>query len=162
MPELRALIKKTFLLTGAGILLGLLSNAVRPGGLPWAATQPYETFVPCPEPVKDVLPLDPGAFSVTDPSMLLIDARPNEAARCFQVPSALRVPFDYLRPVPDTMLKRIARSRAQKVIIFGDGGMPDNGHELARELAGGGIKNVFFVRGGIAGLPNEIKEAVTP
>jgi hypothetical protein len=34
------------------------------------------------------------------------------------------------------------------VVVFGDGGDPDSGEQLARELAGAGIRNVVFVAGG--------------
>ncbi len=34
------------------------------------------------------------------------------------------------------------------MVVYGDGGDPDSGEQLARELAGKGIRNVGFVRGG--------------
>jgi hypothetical protein len=33
-------------------------------------------------------------------------------------------------------------------VVFGDGGNPDSGEQLAREIAGKGIRNVRFVEGG--------------
>jgi hypothetical protein len=33
-------------------------------------------------------------------------------------------------------------------VVFGDGSSPDSGQEMARELAGRGMVNVFFVDGG--------------
>jgi hypothetical protein len=34
------------------------------------------------------------------------------------------------------------------VVVYGDGGAPDTGELLAREISGHGIKHVFFVEGG--------------
>ncbi len=153
---------KAILLAGAGVILGLMFNAARSNSLPLTAKQPYETFVPCPEPIKEILSIDPGAFAMTDPAILLIDARPLETYSVPDMPSVFHIPFDYLRPVHDTLLKRITQSRVKKVITFGDGGTPDNGHELARELAGSGIKNVFFVEGGAARLFFKEIEGVSP
>jgi hypothetical protein len=142
---------KAILLAGASGMLGLIFNVARSNSLPWTAKQPYETFVPCPEPIKEILSIDPGVLATADPAILLIDARSLEPyGRRYWVTNAINVPFDYLKPVTDVRLKQIAKSRAKKVIVFGDGGTPDNGHELARELAGSGIKNVFYIKGGLS------------
>jgi hypothetical protein len=37
-------------------------------------------------------------------------------------------------------------------MVFGDGQDPDSGEQLARELAGRGIRNVRFVQGGAPAL----------
>jgi hypothetical protein len=34
------------------------------------------------------------------------------------------------------------------VIVYGDGGRPDSGEYLGKEISGRGIKNVYFIRGG--------------
>ncbi len=39
-------------------------------------------------------------------------------------------------------------SNAARVVVFGDGRVPDSGREMARELAGRGMVNVFYVEGG--------------
>jgi hypothetical protein len=46
----------------------------------------------------------------------------------------------------------IAASGASQVVVFGDGKDPDSGEQLARELAGRGIRNVRFVQGGAPAL----------
>ena len=64
----------------------------------------------------------------------------------------MNVPFDYLDPTPKDVLKNLARkiavSGARRVIVYGDGDIPDTGEQLGREIAGYGIRNVFFLRGG--------------
>ena len=61
---------------------------------------------------------------------------------------AIAVPFDYLEPTSPEQVRRIASSGAGRVVVFGDGNNPDSGEQLAREIAGKGIRNVRFVEGG--------------
>ncbi len=69
------------------------------------------------------------------------------------------MPYDWLDPVPETVLRELARSiaasRATRVVVYGDGGRPDSGEHLGREISGRGIRNVAFVRGGAAALLGE-------
>jgi hypothetical protein len=62
------------------------------------------------------------------------------------------VPFDYLTPTCAAEVRGIAASGASQVVVFGDGKDPDSGEQLARELAGLGIRNLRFVQGGAAAL----------
>jgi hypothetical protein len=50
------------------------------------------------------------------------------------------------------LARSIAASGASRVVVYGDGGRPDSGEHLGREISGRGIKNVFFVRGGAAAV----------
>jgi 3-mercaptopyruvate sulfurtransferase SseA len=135
---------------------GLAFNAARPGGLPLVATAPYETMVPCPEPGGEVAAVEPGEVRAAGGSTLLIDARDAGAFAGGAVPGALNVPYDWLDPTPEESLRALARSvaatGARRVVVYGDGGRPDSGEHLARELSGRGIKNVSFVRGGAPAL----------
>ena len=65
---------------------------------------------------------------------------------------AWNIPFDYILPVTDGDIRKVASSGASGVIVYGDGGEPDSGRELARELAGRGINNVSCVAGGAQAL----------
>ena len=38
------------------------------------------------------------------------------------------------------------------MVVYGDGLEPDSGEELAKEIAGKGIRNVSFVQGGVKAL----------
>lgn len=141
-------------LAAAGISLGV--NWMRPTGLPLVAEAPYETLVPCPEPggpVEAVDSVDPGLRS---PRSFLIDARGHEHFAAAHVEGAVNVPYDWLDPLPDDVLdglaRRIAASRATRVVAYGDGGRPDSGEYLGRELSARGIRNVFYVRGGASAL----------
>ncbi|OGJ87418.1 MAG: hypothetical protein A2268_14795 [Candidatus Raymondbacteria bacterium RifOxyA12_full_50_37] len=150
MPELKQSLLIAVVLTAGVGLFALMFNALRPAGLPLFAVLPYETFVPCPEPVGEVY--STGAESCAKKGAFIIDARPAAEYEAFHVENALHVPFDYLVPVSREALATIARSRAKTIVVYGDGGQPDNGRELARELAGSGIKHVFFVDGGVAAI----------
>ena len=95
------------------------------------------------------------AVAAGDPrlgSALIVDARPPEERGSFVWPGALEIPYDYLSPTPPEAVQRIAASGAPRVVVFGDGGDPDSGEQLARELAGKGLRNVCFVRGGAPAL----------
>lgn len=71
----------------------------------------------------------------------------------------MNVPYDYLDPTPGSVIeelaRRIARSKAQRVYVYGDGEDPDSGEQLAREISGKGVRNVFFVRGGAPALQEQ-------
>jgi predicted sulfurtransferase len=133
-------------------LVGLSVNAVRPDGLPLVAAAPYQTLVPCPEPggpVEAIAPDDPLLHS---DRTFVVDARPAAEYRTGHLSGAVNLPYDWLDPVADQDLRAlaeaIARSGATRVAVYGDGGRPDSGEHLGREISGRGIKNVFFITGG--------------
>lgn len=134
-------------------VVALVFNAIRPEGIELVAKVPYEIFVPCPEPLGEVEVID-----VTSPLLapelvgsrktLVIDAGSERDFSGWHLDGAWNVPFDYIEPVDDKIVRRIAGSGARNVVVYGDGSEPDSGHELARELAGRGITNVHSVKGG--------------
>jgi hypothetical protein len=137
-------------------VVGFGANAVRPAGLPLVAAAPYDVLVPCPEPGGEVV-----AIAASDPSLgsqrtFVIDARSAAEFVSQHVAGATNVSYDWLDPVPDESLhdlaRRIAASRATLVVVYGDGALPDSGEHLGREIAGHGIRNVAFVRGGAPAL----------
>jgi len=132
--------------------LGLMFNAVRPRGLPIVATEAYEIFVPCPEPLGEVEGLNALDQRITEDRVLIIDARDKDEFSAWHLPSAQNIPFDYLEGVPEATVRKVASSGALRVVVYGDGQDPDSGRELARELAGRGVRNVFFVLGGAPAL----------
>jgi hypothetical protein len=137
-------------------LLALGVNALRPGGLPLVALAPYEVLVPCPEPGGPVAPVEPSDAALRGARVLLVDARDAASYRAGHFPEAVNVPYDWLDPLPEPDLKRLARqiaaSGATRVFVYGDGGRPDSGEHLGREISGRGIRNVGFVRGGAPAL----------
>jgi len=131
----------------------LVFNTVRPnGGLPLIARTPYQVLVPCPEPGGAVQPIPADDPALSYDRTFLIDARPAEEFNRQHLPGAVHLPYDWLDPVPDgdlqQLVEAIAASGATRVAVYGDGGRPDNGEHLGREISGRGIKNVFFVSGG--------------
>lgn len=124
--------------------------------IPFIATKAYEILVPCPEPGGAVTSMEP-----TDPSLFLeytfmVDAREKTDCGLWNFHNAMCVTYDYLDPTPATILtevsRQIAKSKAQRVIVYGDGQRPDTGEQLGKEISGYGIKNVFFVKGGAPAL----------
>jgi hypothetical protein len=132
--------------------LGVAVNLVRPQGIPFVQKTEYQILVPCPEGSGDAPAIAAEAPELRDARTLLVDARPAADHAKGHWPGAINLPFDYLEPAPKTEVKKIASSGATRVVVFGDGGDPDVGEQLARELAGAGIRNIFFVTGGAPAL----------
>lgn len=148
---------------GLAIAIGLTVNALRPqGSIPLIQRQPYDIVVPCPEPIGEAKAIPANDPRLADPRSLLIDARTESEFDTFHLSRAINIPFDWLGPpvAGETaeLAKRVARSHAQRVIVYGDGDNPDSGREWARLLAGGGIKNVFYITGGAKALRAQQRE----
>lgn len=144
------------LVAGASAALALAVNTVRSDGLPLVARTPYEVLVPCPEPGGEVTPVEPDELTLASQRTFLVDARSPGEHGAAHLPGAINVPYDWLDPLPECELRALARSiaasRATRVVVYGDGGCPDSGEHLGREISGRGIKNVGFVRGGAPAL----------
>jgi len=139
------------ILVAAAAALG--SNRLRSRGrLPLVATSEYEVVVPCPESKGSAEPVEASALSAGAPGLVLIDARDAQAFARWHAAGALSVPFDYLEPTSGDVIRRVLRTRGRRVVVYGDGASPDTGEQLARELAGKGVRNVGFVRGGAPAL----------
>lgn len=137
----------------AGLLLsglGLTFNALYSDGIPLVADKEYDILVPCPEPLGEVFPVEPDGLS--QEGTVVIDAREPEQFDEWHWAGASNVPFDFLDPVSPDKVADIIRTRARRIAVYGDGDDPDSGRELARELAGRGARNVFFVPGGAPAL----------
>ncbi len=150
--DLRTAVEEALLVAAAAAGAAIAFNALRPGGLPLVAEAPYQTLVPCPEPGGPVAAVSAGDPVIASDRSFIIDAR---AAREFSeqhLPGARNIPYDWLDPVPDDVMDEVAQdiaaSGAVRVVVYGDGGRPDSGEFLGREISGRGIKNVFFVAGG--------------
>jgi hypothetical protein len=127
-------------------------NGIRGDGIPFIQKEAYEILVPCPETTGTATAVAPDTAKLRDQRVAIIDGRPAEAFQRWHLARALNVPYDYLEPMQPTVIRRIAASGAREVLVYGDGDDPDSGEQLARELAGKGIKNVGFVKGGAPAL----------
>jgi len=152
LHSLRTALRDALIVVLGGAATGATVNALRSHGIPFVQKTAYQILVPCPEGGGDA-----PAIAASDPAVwqartLLVDARTAALHRRWHPRAALHVPFDYLEATPPAQVRRIAASGAARVVVFGDGGNPDSGEQLARELAGAGIRNVRFVEGGAARL----------
>ena len=145
-------LKDAVTITGISLVVGLLVNLVHPQAIPFVADEAYEILVPCPEPGGQVIGLDLNDAAIFTDAIFLVDARSRDDFDAWRFRQATNVPYDYLDPTPEETLhhlaKTIARSRAERVVVYGDGEVPDTGEQLAKEISAHGIKRVFFVRGG--------------
>jgi len=135
-------------------------NTVRADGLPLVQQEEYDILVPCPEPVGDPEEMVASDPRIKDKKSLLLDVRLKEEFDAWHIEGARNQPFDWLGPPVDeevkTVAKQVAASRAQRVIVYGDGDNPDSGQEWAKLLSGARIKNVFYVKGGAPALNPEL------
>jgi rhodanese-related sulfurtransferase len=127
-------------------------NLLRSEPLPWYQTEPHQIMVPCPETLGEARAVPPGELPQDDPRLLLLDARPQTEFDAWHPEGAILATYDWLEPVSPQLIKNAAASGAREVVVLGDGGDPDCGEMLARELAGKGLKNVGFVQGGASAL----------
>lgn len=151
-PWLRSALRDAVITVLASALVGGLLNLVRPHGIPFIQKSEYQILVPCPDGSGEAPAIAADAPEIRDARTLLVDARPAAEHAAGHLPGAMSLPFDYLDPAPPAQVKKIASSGAARVVVFGDGGDPDVGEQLARELSGAGIRNIFFVAGGAPAL----------
>lgn len=155
-PTIRRCVFEGVLLVVLMSAVGLTFNGLRGRGLEVVAQEPHQVLMPCPEPGGPVNALQSGDPALLSQRTFLVDARPQMEFEAQHVDGAVNLPFDWLDPVPEDQLMqladRIATSRATKVAVYGDGGRPDSGEHLGKEISGRGIKNVFFVAGGAPAL----------
>jgi len=133
-------------------IVALIFNGVRTNSLPIFATTAYQILVPCPEPGGPVQVIEASDPAIASTRTFIIDARSQAEYNEEHLERAMNIAFDWLDPVPDEHLNRlaieIASSRATRVVVYGDGGRPDSGEYLGKEISGRGIKNVFYIEGG--------------
>lgn len=149
-------LRDAVMVTGACFAVGLLINQVRPDGIPLVAAQEYEIFAPCPEPGGEIDSVAADAPILFAEDTFVVDARSEQEFDVWRFRRPANVPYDYLEPTPEETLQRlaktVARSRARRVVVYGDGDVPDTGEQLATEISGHGIKHVSFVTGGAPAL----------
>ncbi len=145
---LRTAVRDALVVLAACAAVAAVTNALRPGGIAFVQRTDYEILVPCPEGSGDAQGISADDPAVWEPRTLLIDARSAAEHGRWHPGRAISVPFDYLEPTAPEQVRRIASSGAAQVVVFGDGGDPDSGEQLGREIAGKGIRNVRFVKGG--------------
>ena len=150
--DAKKIVFEAFLFAVGFSALGVVVNLVRSDGIPLVPRAPIEIFVPCKEVSGEVKVLDPSDSLVFSEETFLIDAREKEAYEEWHISGAKNIPFDYLEGVDDAEVREIVRSSKKFVVVYGDGQDPDSGEQLAKELAGKGIRNVHFVKGGAKAL----------
>lgn len=155
-PTPRRVLAEAVLVTVVATLVALTVNALRADGLPLLARAPYQTLVPCPEPGGPVTPLAPESPLLRSSRSFVVDARGRADFERGHLAGAVNLSYDWLDPVPEEELAALARaiaaSGAARVVVYGDGGRPDSGEHLGREISARGIKNVHVVEGGAAAV----------
>jgi hypothetical protein len=156
-------VRDSLLVVAIASAVALLVNGfLNPHAIPLIAEHEYETLVPCPEPGGKVTPVAAMESLAAPERTFWIDARPEEDFHRWHHAQAVNVTYDYLDPTPNHIIKelvhKIARSKAQRVFVYGDGDDPDTGEQLGREISGKGIRNVYFIKGGAPALHEEAEQ----
>lgn len=154
------IVRDAAIVTVGSTVVALVFNAARAEGIPLVQKEDYEILVPCPEPVGDPEVMNADDARIKDSRSLVLDVRSKEEFESWHVENSRNQPFDWLGPPVDeevkTVAKQVAASRAQRVVVYGDGDNPDSGQEWAKLLSGARIKNVFYVKGGAPALNPEL------
>jgi hypothetical protein len=152
LEQLRVSLRDACFVAIACTVLALAVNTLRPDGIALIQRAEYQILVPCPVTEGQVEPISAETLKPDDPRTLVIDARASSEYKQWRVSGAMNVPFDYLEPTDPKIIAQIASSGAKRVVVYGDGDDPDSGEQLAKELAGKGIRNVGYVVGGSSRL----------
>ncbi len=151
-PRALSVVRDAALATVLAAGIALAYNALRAeASIPLVADTPYQILVPCPEHLgKPATSLAPAKVRPGEEGVALVDAREREDFQRWHLKGALSIPFDYLEPNPEE--QKVLQTRARKVVVYGDGDDPDSGQQLANAIAGKGVRNVFYVKGGAPAL----------
>lgn len=160
------MIRDALAVTAAATAVALIVNLFHPEKIPFVAEEAYEILVPCPEPGGAVTVMEASDPLLTAEDTYIVDARPEEEFAKWRFRNADNLTYDYLDPTPESKIvdltRAIAKSRARRVLVYGDGEQPDTGEQLAKEISGHGIHNVFFLKGGAKALSKRKKEGGAP
>jgi rhodanese-related sulfurtransferase len=152
-PSWGAALRDAAIVVALSAALSLGLNSVRSSGrIPLVAKQPYDVIVPCPEHQGSAAAITAAQLATGEKGLVLVDGRDRAAYAAWHLPGSLSLPYDYLEPPTVESVKQLLRTRARRVVIYGDGENPDSGEQLARELNRKGVKNVSFVAGGAPAL----------
>jgi rhodanese-related sulfurtransferase len=150
------IVRDAAIVTVGSAVVALVFNAVRSEGIRLVQQEEYDILVPCPEPVGDPEVMNADDGRIKDSRSLVLDVRSKGEFGSWHLEGAQNQPFDWLGPPVDeevkAVAKQVAASRAQRVVVYGDGDDPDSGQEWAKLLSGARIKNVFYVKGGAPAL----------
>ncbi len=152
LSDLFRIIRNSVIITIVVSVLAIIINFIHPNRIPLVAKQPYEIYVPCPDTTGEVKEIDTKEFFSLSGESAVIDARIREEFEKWHFGGAVNIPYDFLAPVCPLKIKEIIAMKKKYVIVYGDGEEPDSGKELAKEIAGKGVRNVYYLRGGIKNL----------
>jgi rhodanese-related sulfurtransferase len=162
LRAMRIALRDATIVTVVCTAIAISFNTLRRDGIALIQRQGYQILVPCPVTEGEVEALGPESLKPDDPRTLFIDARDAAEYKRWHQNGAMSVRFDYLEPTDPAIVNKIASSGAKKVVVYGDGNDPDTGEQLAKEIAGKGIRNVAFISGGVATLRKAQAKGTTP
>jgi rhodanese-related sulfurtransferase len=150
---------QSVVLSGGAAALGFAVNALRPGGLPVVAEEPYAIYKDCPLLTKEAQAVAPEALEAELEGLVVVDARPAREAAAGRPAGARSVPFHPLNPVDPGIVAELRARGPGRVLVVGDTEL-DSGRLLAGELAEAGLQGVRYLQGGFpawqkAGRPVE-------
>jgi rhodanese-related sulfurtransferase len=152
MQRLKEIIRNSIIIVLVVSLLAIIINFIHPHRIPFIAEKQYEIYVPCPDTKGEIKEISVDEFLRMAIESIIVDARSRSDFEKWHFKDAINIEYDFLAPVCPLKIKEIINKKRKFVIVYGDGDEPDSGKELAKELATKGIKNVFFLKGGVKEL----------
>ena len=149
--EMVSILRDAVMVAGISFAVGLLVNLVRPDAIAFIADQPYELFVPCPEPGGEVTPMAADAPALLADDSFVLDARSKQEFDAWRLRQAVNISYDYLDPTPQETLRGAGGDDCSKPGPTGGGvrGRCHTGH--GRAVGQGGLRTrhqTRLLRGG--------------
>ncbi|MGC9042974.1 MAG: rhodanese-like domain-containing protein [Myxococcota bacterium] len=146
------LVRNSIIIALIVTISSVIINFIHPHRIPFFATRHYEIYVPCPDTKGEIKEITVDEFLKMESESIIVDARSRADYEKWHFKDAINIEYDFLTPVCPIKIKEIINQKRRYVLVYGDGGEPDSGKELAKELATNGINNVFFLKGGVKEL----------
>ncbi len=108
---------RMMILLAVPTLIAVTCNLLRPEGLPFIATEPYEIFTDCPEATAqaDSVSLKDARTQAGD--FLLVDGRAPAQVKAEPIDGAIAIAYDELFPVSAEDVSKLAQARGERVVL---------------------------------------------
>jgi hypothetical protein len=147
---------------GSGAL-AVVTDLVRPDGIPLVTDIPYDIFAPCKDSEVETEEATRAELTAAAATILYVDAQPKEQYEIAHVAGAINVPYSALFGASEADIDKVkvkaAQMGATSVVVYGafaDPSAPEHkidfGKSLAQQLIEAEIPGVKYVENGLEKL----------
>jgi rhodanese-related sulfurtransferase len=130
-----------------GSALGALFNLVRPDGLEWVASKPFEIYKPCPLLAAEAAPIELADLPADLGALVILDARSLTEFEQNKMPGSRSLPYHPLNAPDPAVVAELKALGPSRILVVGDVQI-DSGRLLAGDLAEAGCLGVRYLKGG--------------